>query len=343
MLRLLLLWFTGLPSLAWGQAPLHDALVPYLERHRLPALAAAVVVRGKTTAAGAVGTRHAGYVIPVTLQDRFHLGECTQPITARVAAALVEQRRLLWSSTVAEAFGELAADMTPPLSGVTLEQLLAHRSGLPMDNEMLANLARRARLEPASLPVQRYHLVRDWTRVPLAALPGERELPSSMNYVIAGAMLERAAGRSWEQLVTELVFMPLGFLYAGLGSQSSLGRIDAPLGHRATEAGIEAVLAGPDAGAADLLGPAGGAHMSILDFARWAAWSAANPGLGWKEQSPDWAQRPLWHCRGSNGANLAHAWLDRRSGSALVLATNIAGTQAEAALTALARQLFPKN
>src|SRR5688572_9285864 len=148
MPRLLLFLLIGLPTLACAQAPLHDVLVPYLERHRLPALAAAVVVRGKTVAAGAVGTRQAGYVMPVTLQDRFHLGECTQPITARVAATLVEQRRLLWSSTVAEAFGELAGDMTPPLRGVTLEQLLSHRSGLPVDNEILANLVRRARLEP---------------------------------------------------------------------------------------------------------------------------------------------------------------------------------------------------
>ena len=337
MRRLLLLWFAGLPFLAWGQAPLHDALVPYLERHRLPAIAAAVVVRGKTAAAGAVGTRHAGHVIPVTLQDRFHLGECTQPVTARVAATLVEQKRLLWTSTVAEVFGELAADMNPALRGVTLEQLLAHRSGLPVDNEMLANLVRRARLEPVSLPAQRYQLVRDWIRLPLAALPGERELPAAMNYVLAGAMLERAAGRSWEALATERVFMPLDLQYAGLGAQSSLGRIDAPLGHRAGEAGIEALLAGPDAGAPDLLGPSAGAHMSVLDFARWAAWSATNPGPGWREQGP------LLHCRGSNGANLAQAWLDRKTGNALVLMTNIAGTQAEAALSALARQLFPKN
>jgi CubicO group peptidase (beta-lactamase class C family) len=325
-----------------AQAPLHDTLIPYLQRYRLPALAAAVVARGKTVAAGAVGTRQAGRVIPVTLDDRFHLGECTQPMTARLAAILVEQKRLLWSSTVADVFGELADDMAAPLKRVTLEQLLAHRSGLPVDNEILANLVQRARLEPASLAAQRYRLLRDWSRLPLAALPGERELPATMNYVMAGAMIERAAGRSWEELVTERIFIPLELHTAGLGPQSSLGRVDAALGHRLAQSGFEPVLAGPDAGRPGLLGPAGDAHMSVLDFARWAAFSGANSAVGWAERTPEWTARPLLHCRGSNGANTAHAWLDR-DGRAVVLLTNIAGAQAESALGALARQLYPKN
>jgi CubicO group peptidase (beta-lactamase class C family) len=334
--RLLAIAVAVLPAPAQAQPPLHDTLLPYLERYQLPALAAAVVVRGKPVSVAAVGTRQAGFVIPVTLQDRFHVGECTQPMTARVAATLVEQRRLLWTSTVAEVFGELGGEMNDSLRRVTLEQLLSHRSGLPVDNESLDNLVRRARLEPLSFPEQRYQLIRDGTRLPLASLPGEREQPATMNYVIAGAMLERAAGRSWEALVTERVFIPLELHSAGLGPQSSYGRVDAPLGHRVDERGIQALLAGPDSGQPEVLGPSGGAHMSVLDFARWAAASGKNPGLGWTEQGS------LLHCRGSNGANLAHAWLDR-NGNAVVLMTNIAGAQAETALATLARQLFPKN
>jgi CubicO group peptidase (beta-lactamase class C family) len=343
MPRLPLFLLLGLPTLACAQAPLHDVLVPYLERHRLPALAAAVVVRGKTVAAGAVGTRRAGAVIPVTLHDRFHLGECTQPLTARVATSLVARQRLLWTSTVAEVFGELGEETNAALRRVTLEQLLSHRSGLPLDNEDFRNLLQRIRLEPISLASQRYQLLREWARLPLASMPGERAQPATMNYVLAAAMMERAGARSWEEMVTEQVFIPLELHSAGLGAQSSLGRVDAPLGHRLSNAGIEPVLAGPDAGEPELLGPSGGAHMSVLDFARWAARSAGNGGRGWDERSPEWASRPLLNCRGSNGANFAEAWLDPSSGSAIVMMTNVGGSQATTALDALARQIFPRN
>ena len=52
-----------------------DAMLrPYLAQHNLPALAAAAVVNGQIVAAGAVGTRRAGNDIPVTLDDKFHIG-----------------------------------------------------------------------------------------------------------------------------------------------------------------------------------------------------------------------------------------------------------------------------
>lgn len=49
-------------------------LEPFLTRYQLPAIAPAVVKRGEVLAAGAVGTRRTGFQLPVTLEDRFHLG-----------------------------------------------------------------------------------------------------------------------------------------------------------------------------------------------------------------------------------------------------------------------------
>ena len=57
---------------------LDPVLQPYLAQYDLPALAAAVVRNGTiVVAAGAVGTRRAGTDIPVTVDDRFHIGSDT--------------------------------------------------------------------------------------------------------------------------------------------------------------------------------------------------------------------------------------------------------------------------
>src|SRR5215470_17899219 len=104
-----------------------DSMVePIRVRFELPALAAAVVQNGRIVAAGAVGTRRAGTTIPVTLDDRFHIGSDTKAMTALLAAMLIEQGKLDWKTTVAEIFPELTNTMAADVGGIRLDQLLSH-------------------------------------------------------------------------------------------------------------------------------------------------------------------------------------------------------------------------
>ncbi len=120
---------TGLP--AGAQAPagaarprsLDGMLRPYLASHGLPALAGAVVQAGQVIASGAVGTRRAGAAIPVTTNDRFHLGSCTKAFTALLAGILVDEGRIGWGSTIGATFPALRSGMDAGLATVTLEQL----------------------------------------------------------------------------------------------------------------------------------------------------------------------------------------------------------------------------
>lgn len=365
---------------AGAQTSLDDILTPYLARYDLPALAAAVVQDGKIVASGAVGTRRAGAAIPVTINDRFHIGSDTKAMTALLAAMLVEENKLRWDSTVAEVFPELSATMTLGFRRVTLEQLLSHTSGIPSDNQAFGNLLAKSLSQEGNLDEMRYWLVRQWSKQPLATKPGTRFAYANMNYVLAGAMLERLSGKTWDELITERIFIPLDLKTAGLGTPASLGRIDAPLGHVKINGKIKALLAGPNSDNPSILGPAGIAHMSVLDFAAWAGWNAgegkrgpalvrpetlrklhtpiitipdkpgAKPGtpkhgkyaLGWGELTVAWSPTPLKYHSGSNVKNLAQIWLDPQRDFAMVLVTNIGGEQADQAFQALAPELYKK-
>jgi CubicO group peptidase (beta-lactamase class C family) len=365
---------------AGSYASLDASLEPYLERYGLPALAAAVARDGKIVAAGAVGTRRAGTDIPVTVNDRFHLGSDTKAMTALLAAMLVEEGKLRWDSTAAEVFPELADRMDPGRRKVTLVQLLSHTSGEPSDNQALSDLLDKSLAQDGNLDELRYWLVREWVPQPLAATPGTTFAYANMNYVIAGAMIERVGGRTWDELITERVFTPLELRSAGLGCQASLGRVDAPLSHAIVDGETKPYLAGPNCDNPPILGPAGIAHMSVLDFARWAAWNAGQgkrgptlvqpetlrrlhtrvismppkpdapagtpPGgwyaLGWGELAVDWAPEPLLYHGGSNGKNLAHVWVEPSRDVALVLMTNIGGARADEGLRAAAAELYAR-
>ena len=154
--------------------------------------------------------------------------------------------------------------------------MLSHTSGIPSDNETHEKLLLQSYAqEGLNLDELRYWLVKELVQQPLQSPPGTKFAYANMGFVLAGAMLERVAGASWEELVATRVFDPLGLKTAGFGPQSSPGRVDAPLGHKAQPDGtLKPMLAGPNGDNPAVLGPAGTVHLSILDFAGWAGWNA---------------------------------------------------------------------
>lgn len=363
-------------------AALDAMLDPYLAEYKLPALAAAAVKDGNIIAAGAVGTRRLGTDNPVGLDDRFHIGSDAKAMTALLAAMLVEQGKLRWDGTVAEVFPELAGPMAQQVSAIRLDQLLSHTSGIPSDTPANDRLVLDSYAQPGmNLDELRYWIVKRLVAQPLQSAPGEHFAYANMGYLLAGAMIERVAGATWEELVASRIFDPLELDTAGFGPQASLGRIDAPLGHRPLPDGTaKAMLAGPNGDNPEMLGPAGTVHLSILDFAAWAGWNAgegkrgpalvkpetlrklhtpvvdipprpdAKPGtpppgkygLGWGTVSVPFAPEPLIFHGGSNEMNLAYILLQPSADFAIVMATNIGGDKADAALKALGQQLYQR-
>ena len=201
-------------------------------------------------------------------------------MTSLLAAMMVEEGKLRWDSTMVEVFPELKDKMGPRLRTVTLLQLLSHTSGLPTDNDEVFKVYAEAMMQDGNLDELRYWVVTQFSKKPLQSDPGKNFAYSNTGYIIVGAMIERVSGRTWDELITERIFKPLKLKTAGLGPQSSFGRIDAPVGHAEIKGKVKAFLAGPNGDGPIIMGPAGLAHMSVLDFARWAGWNAGEGKRG---------------------------------------------------------------
>jgi CubicO group peptidase (beta-lactamase class C family) len=70
-----------LASPAWADGKLDAFLESVRAKHALPALAAAAVKNGEVIARSAVGVRALGTDVPVTVDDRFHLGSASRRST----------------------------------------------------------------------------------------------------------------------------------------------------------------------------------------------------------------------------------------------------------------------
>jgi len=281
------------PALAaeTARADLSADLAPICAQFNLPALGAAVTRGADTVAAGVTGVRVWKGDLKVGINDRFHLGSDGKAMTATLAGMMVEEKKLDWTTTIGDVLGPFVPGINAEVAALRLENLLSHSSGLPSDNEDLLKLYFTADVLKYNLVDLRLLTFSQYKDHPPISAPGTKFHYSNFGYMIAGMMVEKAAKTSWEQLITDRIFTPLGLTTAGLGPQATMGRIDAPVGHDIVNESLNEsfmpMLWGPAADGPPMLAPAGIAHMSVLDFATWGAWNAGAGKRGPALVKPD--------------------------------------------------------
>lgn len=323
---------------AAGDEPVTRALTRIRNKHRVPAIAGAIVTSRGWQAVGVVGVRKWGTHVAAILNDRWHLGSDTKAMTATLAGSLVEEGRLKWTATAADVFPDLAPAFHAEFKTVTLLQLLSHRAGLPAN----LNWSRFSRKDPVT--EQRRQAVKQALSAKPEYPPGRQTRYSNLGYVIAGAMIEQVTGVSWEQAIQDRVFGPLGMTNAGFGGTGTPGHLDQPWGH--TRAGRPAPGNGPDMDNPPVLGPAGRVHCTIQDWAKFVAdqlrgargepallkpatyrvlhapVADGDHALGWLVTQRDWGGGTVLNHCGCNTMHYANAWLAPRRDFAVLVCVN---------------------
>lgn len=150
------------------------------------------------------------------LTDRFHLGSNTKAITSFLAALLVEEGKIKWQTRFLDLFPELRRQSRKAYYDITLENLLTFRAKLPpytytFDKPTRKNISG----DPEH---QRYLLARYFlSRKPIKEQNGLT--PSNADYILAGLMLEKVSGSTFQELVRrfgEKQGIDFGFDYPNL-------------------------------------------------------------------------------------------------------------------------------
>ena len=242
-------------------------------RTKIPGLAAIVLRGDRIVAEGVAGVRKNGSPELITLHDQFQLNSGTKAMTATLAAIAVENGKLSWNTTLGDVFSSKVKKMKPAWKSVTLEQLLDHRGGVPNEMSKIGPLLRIycAKVPP---PEQRRMLAKMLLSGSPAYTPGSKFVYSSLGYILVGVMLETATGRTWEDLMREQLWQPLGITTGGFGAPGTPGKVDEPWGHWG---GLIAGHPVPPWGFWARLnpplfwGPGGNSYMTITDWAKFVA------------------------------------------------------------------------
>jgi CubicO group peptidase (beta-lactamase class C family) len=154
------------------------------------------------------GVRKFGTGDSIQATDRMHLGSNGKAITATMIGVLVEQGRLTFETTLAEALPDLATTMRAEYRQATVRQLLGHSAGIRSYTDLreFGSFMRPT----GDTAAQRRAFAARLLSEPSLFAPGTQHAYSNAGVALAGIVAERITGQPYEKLVDSLVFRPLG-------------------------------------------------------------------------------------------------------------------------------------
>lgn len=189
LIAALLVLAAGVPA-----RPLHDftdadaATDALVAGHGLPGASLRLA-----TGTGEVHRRHVGAYDDTT---RVPIASASKWLSALTLARLVEAGELRWDSTVGDYFPEAPA----AVRGITVDQLFSHTSGIATEEADCLS----------SRGVTLQQCAQEILATPLAWAPGSVFAYGGNSMQVAGALAERATGRSWDAIFLAEMVAPLG-------------------------------------------------------------------------------------------------------------------------------------
>lgn len=195
--------------------------------------------------------------------DYFHLGSNAKAITGFVAAYLIENNKIKWTTKFFDLFPAWKKNSNPAYHNITLVDLLSHRAKIQPYT---------SGLEFQELPEfkgDKSEQRKQFSNYLLIEKPvknnGKVYNYSNAGYSIAALMLEKVSGKTWEQLTKELMITKVKVnIEFGFPNRVNLKQ---PYGHWIENDTLKAL--GPDIDYdLALAEPAGDISMTLPDYAK---------------------------------------------------------------------------
>ncbi len=262
--RIRLLAFLLFPSFVFAQSNPHrtepasfaDLFAAVLDENRIPGGAYAIVRDGRIVEAQGHGVRRLGHREPVTADTVFRIASLSKTFAAQLGAMLVEEGKLSWGEPVsrfAPAFRLKRADQTARLQ---LQHLLGQSTGLvpnAYDN-----------LIEDGLPLAR--ILPQFASLEASCAIGSCYSYQNIAFSMVQPAFESAGGASYEQLLRERLFQPLGMDTTSVGLEAFTQTADRAEPHVRRLGMWSMVTVAPNY---YQLAPAAGINASANDMARW--------------------------------------------------------------------------
>jgi N-acyl-D-amino-acid deacylase len=187
-----------------------DAIIQaHMKAQQIPGLAVAVIRKGEVVKAQGYGLATVEHNVPVTDQTIFQSGSIGKQFTAAAIMLQVEDGTVALTDPLSKFF----PDGPAVWKDITVRHLLTHTSGIPDYNDGQLDY-RRDYTED--------ELVKFAQSLPQEFPPGADWRYSNTGYILLGAIVRKASGKFYGDVLRERVFTPLGMTSARVISEADI-------------------------------------------------------------------------------------------------------------------------
>ena len=158
------------------------------------------------------GFANVEWQIPNAADTKFRIGSVTKQFTSMLVMLLREQGKLKLEDSVCVYLAPCPETWKP----VTIHHLLTHTSGIPTYTGIAE--WRKVNMVPHTID-QMIGFFRD---LPLEWKPGEKYAYNNSGYFLLGVVIEKVAGKKYEEALRDLILVPLGLKDTGYDWTSTI-------------------------------------------------------------------------------------------------------------------------
>jgi CubicO group peptidase (beta-lactamase class C family) len=272
---------------ARGETALSDDFAPLvlrlMARDQIPGLAVGVVEQGHVVFARGFGYRDVDNHLPVTPDTLFPLGSCSKAFTATAIALLADEGTIALDTPVRTYLPDFSLEDPVASATLTTRDILTHKSGLP-----------RHDLFWYQAPFSRDELYGRLRFLEPSGPPRTRWQYNSVMFVVAGRIVEKVSGESWESFVEDRILFPLNMRRTLLSAEAMESDSDHACPYAIREGRVQKI---PMLKRLSPIAPAAAVQTSVQDLASWLTFHATrSPGLlgerMWRELHRPQAEMP---------------------------------------------------
>lgn len=230
-----------------------------MKTFEVPGIAVAIVKDGKVIHSKGYGVRSIKTMQKTDENTLFAIASNSKAFTSAALGILVDDGKLKWNDRVVDIIPEFRLYSPYVTEEFTVKDLLTHRSGLGLGagdlmvwpdssnftlNDIIHNLRY---LKPVSSFRTKYDY-------------------DNLLYIVAGEVVKRVSGMSWEEFVETRIMQPLGMKNSAASYTRLKDRSDIIDAHVPIDGKIVAVPMDIN----DVANPAAGIYSSVADMSKWA-------------------------------------------------------------------------
>lgn len=225
-----------------------------LKLFNVPGIAVGVLVNDQPILSRGYGTRRLGESLPVTEHTLFPVASCTKAFTAFMLGQLVDEGKVSFDDPVIKYIPEFSLSDDSLTAHVTIRDLLAHRTGIARHDPIWFSFE----FSGPELITLLQHLEPD------CEMRHHFQYNNFM-YAIAGTVVERVTGQSWEEALSTRVLSPLEMN----DSHASLKQLKMSPDFSFPHAEIEGKIIEIPFRSCHALSAAGGINSTVSDMLKW--------------------------------------------------------------------------